>query len=143
MNSKREKINRWIILSILFALVLTILILSYFYQFSVCPFELIFGVSCPGCGITRATILFLSFRFYDALVFYPLLPLTYIILSLLILSLFNKDIKKLVNHRLFGISMILIYLITYVIRYIYIYPNPPFTYNYNSLLGLIISATRG
>jgi hypothetical protein len=41
----------------------------------ICPTALFFGVPCPGCGLTRATLALLSGDFAAAFRFHPLAPL--------------------------------------------------------------------
>lgn len=40
-----------------------------------CPFRLLTGVSCIGCGMTRAYLNALQFNFLEAFYFHPLWPL--------------------------------------------------------------------
>ena len=37
-----------------------------------CPIRFLTGISCPGCGMTRAVLSALRFRFADAFCFHPL-----------------------------------------------------------------------
>lgn len=40
-------------------------------QIIVCPSKLLYHIPCPGCGITRATIMFFKGDFIDAILFNP------------------------------------------------------------------------
>ena len=40
-----------------------------------CPFSYLFGLSCPGCGMTRAFFSLLQLRFAEAFYYHPLFPL--------------------------------------------------------------------
>ena len=46
-----------------------ILVIVLFYH---CPFKLIFGIDCPGCGLTRACISALKFDLKAAFDYHPL-----------------------------------------------------------------------
>lgn len=50
---------------ILYVVIMTILVGE------VCPSKLIFGIPCAGCGMVRAFILFITFRFSEALTMNP------------------------------------------------------------------------
>lgn len=39
---------------------------QYFFH-TVCPFKIVTGLSCPGCGLTRAAVYFFLGRFPDAM----------------------------------------------------------------------------
>lgn len=52
--------------------VVFVLILLLFYH---CPFHMLFGVPCPGCGMTRALITALKGDFVSAFLYHPLWPL--------------------------------------------------------------------
>ena len=65
----------------LITLVAGIIILILGYLGMPCIFLTIFGVPCPGCGMTHAFLALLSFRFRDAFSYNPcifLLPLFYL-----------------------------------------------------------------
>ncbi len=44
-------------------------------DFPLCPTRVLFGVPCPGCGLTRATLALLTLDFEAVLHFHPLAPL--------------------------------------------------------------------
>jgi len=67
-----KKINR----SLWFVYLLIILWLAYCnddstYHFTVCPTKLIWKIPCPGCGVTRATLLFLHGNIIKAIALNP------------------------------------------------------------------------
>ncbi len=51
---------------------ISIIIIFFFYK---CPTKLIFGIDCPGCGMTRAYKALLRLDFVTAFHFHPLFPL--------------------------------------------------------------------
>lgn len=53
------------------AAVVLVLILIFYH----CPFSYLFGLSCPGCGMTRAFFSLLRFDFAGAFYYHPLFPL--------------------------------------------------------------------
>lgn len=77
-----------------------------------CPIKYITGISCAGCGMTRAWLCVLHFDFSGAYYFHPLY---WTIPFLIILYLIrNKIIRKAV-HFFVG-SFAVIFIIVYVIR---------------------------
>ena len=48
-----------------------------------CPFRILFGISCPGCGMSRAINALLHFKIYEAIRFHPLIFLLPVIFYLL------------------------------------------------------------
>lgn len=96
------------LLSIILALYLAFFILGIS-----CPIKYIFGVSCPGCGMTRATLSALRLDFAMAFYYHPLWPLV-LPGAVLLLFLFKKG-----KRGAFGVIialLILTFLITYFIR---------------------------
>lgn len=59
-------------LKILLGLLMIIGALVLFYH---CPFRYFFGVSCPGCGMTRALLAAVFSDFKTAFSYHPLFPL--------------------------------------------------------------------
>lgn len=79
-------------------ILLIIIILAYLFNLG-CPIHHIFGVYCPGCGITRMFISIFQLQFYQAFRYNPLVfiyligYLIYLIIKILYKKVFNKDVK--------------------------------------------------
>src|SRR5687767_5711749 len=54
---------------------LGVIALLVLVEFPVCPSRGLFGVPCPGCGLTRATFAMLRLDFEGMLHFHPLAPI--------------------------------------------------------------------
>ena len=59
----------------LFHTVLCVLLVAAIYSVIGCPIRLFTGISCPGCGMTRAWMCVLSLDFDKAFYYHPLWPL--------------------------------------------------------------------
>lgn len=87
--------------------------LLFFLGFT-CPIKALTGVSCPGCGMTRAYISLLEFKPQKAFFYHPLFPIP----ALVLLSYFLKDkiperIKKI------GIFLVIsLFFLVYIMRMI-------------------------
>lgn len=66
MHSKRRKSERMILQYCGILLALGVLILTG------CPIRRLFGVPCPGCGLTRAWVCFLKGQWEPAMEYHPL-----------------------------------------------------------------------
>ena len=79
-------------------ILLLIIILAYLLNLG-CPIHHIFGVYCPGCGITRMFISIFQLQFYQAFRYNPLVfiyligYLIYFIIKVILKKVFNKDVK--------------------------------------------------
>jgi len=72
--------------------------LSYLPDRSFCPFKIITGIDCPGCGITRAILSISQLKFAQAIEFNYL---SFILLISMILYLFKNKLKiKRLNPKL-------------------------------------------
>lgn len=105
---------------------------------SVCYSTILFGVPCPGCGITRALKLLLSGNVKKSFEMHPLLIL---VLIGPVLYLFIKN--RLINYRLIIKSYVIICIIIFVVFYIYrmnlYYPNKiPMVYWEDNVLHRIV-----
>ena len=126
------QIKKWIPILLVCAAVVLL------YYFIGCPFRFIFGVPCPGCGVTRAWFSFLSGDLIKAFDYHPLFLLMSVVILLLIVK--NGKLFKnafLNNIFIYGFSFSVA--AVYVVRMFLFFPNVyPFTYNTNSVLNNII-----
>jgi len=56
----------------LIAVILAIMAFLFFYYVWKCPFKLVFGIPCAGCGMTRALMSVLKLEFDKAFTYHPL-----------------------------------------------------------------------
>lgn len=81
------------------------------YMGITCPIKYITGISCAGCGMTRAWIALLHFDVNTAFIYHPLFFLPPVAL---IIFLLRKKLNKKLYYTLFAII-----LIAFIIVYIY------------------------
>lgn len=65
---------------------LGLLLVVAMVDFPLCPFRVLTGVDCPGCGLTRATDAMFHLRFGEMLRIHPLAP----VFAPLVLALFGR-----------------------------------------------------
>lgn len=107
---KPAKIKLWKIVTVALLLGASLLI---FYH---CPFLYVFGVPCPGCGMTRALFALLRLDVAEAFYYHPLFPAVilaavYLVLEYLEILRFSYKTKR----RLLA-ALCVLFIITYVIR---------------------------
>ncbi len=94
-------------------IVIFVLVILFLYITGIgCPIKFVSGISCPGCGLTRAWLAFLHLDIKGAFYYHPLFFLVPFIIVLVIC-------KDRVNKRVYNILMCLIimaYVIIYAIR---------------------------
>jgi len=109
----------------LIALLLLVLLILYYWLdpadydfFPKCPFYVITGYKCPGCGSQRAIHQLLNFHFAEAFKANPLLVIAipYILLGFAFDYTSLRDKYPAVKKRLFGVPAILL-VILIVIAY--------------------------
>ncbi|MDK7354360.1 DUF2752 domain-containing protein [Peptoniphilus harei] len=99
--------------SLLVFIILVILTYGILQVFGItCPIKFITGVSCPGCGMTRAYLSLLRLDFKSAYYYHPLFVLP--ALGLIIYIFRDKFSKKFL--RRLEIFFVLVFLIVYVFR---------------------------
>ena len=77
-----------------------------------CPIKFITGISCPGCGMTRAVLSALTLQFQEAFYYHPLFWLSPI---MIFLYLFEGYLKKGIV-KISGVLIVSVFLIIYIIR---------------------------
>ena len=106
MKALLLKIRQTLNIILLFALI------AVFYLSFGCPVRLLTGVSCPGCGMTRALFALLKLDFSLAFEMHPLVFLLPIALAVYLL---RKRIPKKAMTALCVFALVLL-LIVYIIR---------------------------
>lgn len=59
-----------------------------------CPIKFLTGISCPGCGMTRAVLSLLTLDFKAAFYYHPLFPLAFILIAVFIFHELGKIGRK-------------------------------------------------
>lgn len=77
-----------------------------------CPIKFITGISCPGCGMTRAVLATLRLQFHKAFYFHPLFFLVPFIFAL---YLFQDYLKPTLVKYIWAI-IIIVFLVVYILR---------------------------
>lgn len=120
----------WI--AIIIFVIYNVVIRTVFHAF--CPFWIIYGLPCPGCGITRAAIYLLSGQVVRA---YNLNPAIFAWAPLIVYGFISRYIlgKKIRYGNMLLIVVCVITLLMYGYRMVFIFPsNPPLTYNYHCIM---------
>lgn len=83
-----------------------------------CPFKLITGIDCPGCGLTRAFLSVAKMDIVSAFSFHPMWP---VVLIVIVYMLFHKQIVKKISvsktiDTYIYLAMYGLLLITWIIR---------------------------
>ncbi|MDR0946663.1 MAG: DUF2752 domain-containing protein [Ruminococcus sp.] len=108
-----------------------------------CIFRSVTGVPCIGCGGTRAGLALMHGEIKESIYFHPLLvPVIVILMIYLALYIFRgKKTAKILDKAL--LIIVIAAIILYIMRMILLFPHTePMTYNYESVLGRIITAIK-
>ena len=94
--------------------VLAVVLLYLFFHLTGigCPIHFVTGVSCPGCGMTRAAFALLRLHFADAWHYHPLI---YTLPFALLLYLFRKRIPKRI-YQICVFTFIALFVSIYLVR---------------------------
>lgn len=124
---------KYLILSILILIIVCTLL---FHKF--CPVALLTGYPCPGCGMTRAFMLFLTLHWGEAFSMHPMIFLW--IPYLLYLFWYRYYLQRPVRFfLLLTLVLCLLTIAVYVARMITMYPGQaPMTYHKPNLLHTIL-----
>lgn len=80
-----------------------------------CPIKFITGISCLGCGMTRAWAAVLKLDFAAAFYYHPLFPLPLIAL----IVYFAKSKINIKIYKIFILTIVMAFIIIYIYRLIY------------------------
>ncbi|WP_373261951.1 DUF2752 domain-containing protein [Hungatella hathewayi] len=89
-----------------------IAVAEYWFGMS-CPFRILFGISCPGCGMSRAINALIHLHFMEAFHYHPLV----IIFPLIIVLLIRLIIGEITNRTIYLMGFIISsFMIVYFFR---------------------------
>lgn len=125
-----------------------ILIVTVFYIFmhtcfdAFCPMYVLTGLPCPGCGITRSIIFFLTGQWRRSFYIHPMGCI--LILFALYCGFFRYiKGKKVPGFKQIAIGLAGVAVVLFIIRMVIYFPDrPPYTYNYGNILEKLIPGYR-
>lgn len=83
-----------------------------------CPIKFLTGISCPGCGMTRAIWAIIRFQFHEAFYYHPLFVFVPFMFAL---YLFDYKLKPL-HVKYIWVAILVLFLGVYIVRLFFI-PN--------------------
>lgn len=121
--------------------ILALLIMDFIFD-SVCYSTILFGIPCPGCGITRATKLLLTGHVHESLQMHPLLFL--VILGVILYPILRKNVTNYtVIIKTYVVVCAVIFIGFYIYRMYRYYPNlEPMVYRKDNYLGKILTRIK-
>ena len=109
-NADKRRLNRIEVITSVAAVVVLYVILEIFGV--TCPIKYITGISCAGCGMSRAWISLLHFNIHDAFMYHPLFFLPPVVV---IVMLFKSKIN-IKFYKIFMFTMAGAFVIVYMYR---------------------------
>lgn len=103
-----------------------------------CISQLIAGLPCPACGMTRAALLFLSGHWSES---FQMQPFFYAVIAGIVLSFVCRYVIKGCQRvvQYYAMAMTAAAVIFYIYRMIRYFPDiPPMTYRSDNLLSFIV-----
>ena len=107
-NADKRRLNRIEVITSVAAVVVLYVILESFGV--TCPIKYITGISCAGCGMSRAWISLLHFNIHDAFMYHPLFFLPpVVVIAMLFKSKINIKFYKIFMFTMAG-AFVIVYL---------------------------------
>lgn len=109
-NADKRRLNRIEVITSVAAVVVLYVILESFGV--TCPIKYITGISCAGCGMSRAWIALLHFNIHEAFMYHPLFFLPPVVVIVMLLK--SKINTKF--YKIFMFTMVGAFVIVYLYR---------------------------
>lgn len=109
-NADKRRLNRIEVITSVTAVVVLYVILESFGV--TCPIKYITGISCAGCGMSRAWIALLHFNIHEAFMYHPLFFLPPVVVIFMIL----KSKINIKFYKIFMFTMAGAFVIVYLYR---------------------------
>lgn len=122
----------------------SLIILSNIILGKVCIMRMLFGIPCPGCGITRAFILLSQGKIKEATIMHPFwIAIVVLLIAFLINRYFVKDkkmSKKVMSVlKVCAIITLLLCIVYYIYRMIAWYPQKePVIYDSENVFNILV-----
>lgn len=108
-----------------------------------CPSVVITGLPCPGCGLTRSVLFFVTGQWERS---FSVHPLGWAIVLFALYCVFFRYVrgKKVPGLKLIVVGFIIVAMVLFVVRMgIYFPDRPPYTYNRGNLLEKLLPVYGG
>ncbi len=105
-------------------IMLSVLLISLHLIFHhICPIVILTGFPCPGCGLTRAFLLFLTFHPVEAFSYNPAYPLWMLLILVFFVKryIFGKKISSFFS--LFSLAVVILTIAIYIFRMSHFFPS--------------------
>ncbi len=116
------------------------LAITYIFFGNICPMQILIGIPCPGCGLTRACLSILTWRLKDA---WSYNATSFLWISAILYGIWRRyfSMRKGKGGVTTAIIVILglVTMAYYVFRMITIFPQSPMSYFEGNLLKLYIN----
>lgn len=99
-----------------------------------CPIQLLTGYPCPGCMMTTAAYYFMKFDFITAFQFNPAIFI--LLIGGIVAFIYRKNEKAL---QLIGFTILILWLLTYMVRLFTLFPEWPMPYEENNLIQYLLN----
>lgn len=109
-NADKRRLNRIEVITSVAAVVVLYVILESFGV--TCPIKYITGISCAGCGMSRAWIALLHFNIHEAFMYHPLFFLPPVVVIVMLL----KSKINIKFYKIFMLTMVGAFVIVYLYR---------------------------
>lgn len=109
-NADKRRLNRIEVITSVTAVVVLYVILESFGV--TCPIKYITGISCAGCGMSRAWIALLHFNLHEAFMYHPLFFLPPVVVIVMLL----KSKINIKFYKIFMFTMAGAFVIVYLYR---------------------------
>lgn len=109
-NADKRRLNRIEVITSVTAVVVLYVILESFGV--TCPIKYITGISCAGCGMSRAWIALLHFNIHEAFMYHPLFFLPPVVVIVMLL----KSKINIKFYKIFMFTMVGAFVIVYLYR---------------------------
>jgi hypothetical protein len=105
---------------------------------TLCVYRNVFGIPCPGCGLTRALGLLIQGEPLRAFALHPLYPLTILCIAT-ILFRSRKPFMQLYHKRAFWTCSIILLVGLWIVRMVIYFPHhEPMTFHHQSIAEQLI-----